>query len=573
MHIRSRRPARTARTIGAALAILSAAAAVAAAPPPARVTLPGHLPAAALASARGLGRLRPDVPVSLALTLPVRRPDALDDLLGGLSDPNDPRFGQFLSAAQFAATFGPTQADYDAVAAFARSQGLTVTGTHTNRLVLDVVGPSSAVESAFGVSLFQYQDASGHVFHAPDREPTIPAGLAGRLAGVAGLEDAAVWHAQSRLAPQSVDPLALPYQTGSGPSGGLQPSDIKTAYQLNGTTATGSGQTLGLFELDGFKAADIAAYESQFGLPAVPLQTVLVDGYSGASGSGAGEVTLDIELQIALAPSATKVVVYEGPNTTTGVIDTYNRIAADNSAKQVSTSWGEAEQYETASTRTAEQNAFKQMAAQGQTIYAAAGDSGAYDYRRTKPAVDDPASQPYMCGVGGTSLSTSGAGGAYLKETTWNRGSASAGAGGGGISSVWPLPSYQSGVYSAASKGSTAYRNVPDVALDADPYTGYAIYYNGGWVIYGGTSCAAPLWAAFTALVNEQRQSAGKAPLGQANPAVYSIAKVPATYATDFHDIADGSTNLYYPAVTGYDDATGWGSFNGAGLLSALTNY
>jgi len=299
---------------------------------------------------------------------------------------------------------------------------------------------------------------------------------------------------------------------------------------------------------------------------------VLVDGYSGASGSGAAEVTLDIELQAALATGASKILVYEGPNTTAGVIDTYNKIATDNIAKEISTSWGEAEQYETSTTRTAEQTAFKQMAAQGQTIYAAAGDSGAYDYRRTKPAVDDPASQPYMCGVGGTSLTTNGAGGSYKSETTWNGGSISAGAGGGGISSVWPIPSYQSGVVSAASKGSTTYRNVPDVSLDADPNTGYAVYYNGGWTIYGGTSCAAPLWAAFTALVNQQRASAGKAPLGQANPAIYATAKSSA-YSLDFHDIADGSTNLYYPAVKGYDDATGWGSFQGSALLGALAAY
>lgn len=117
-----------------------------------------------------------------------------------------------------------------------------------------------------------------------------------------------------------------------------------------------------------------------------------------------------------------------------------------------------------------------------------------------------------------------------------------------------------------------AKRKGADVSLDADPYTGYAIYYNGAWTIYGGTSCAAPLWAAFTALVNQQRAAAGKAALGFANPAIYSLAKSSA-YAADFHNIADGSTNLYYPAVKGYDDATGWGSFNGVNLLNGLAGY
>ncbi len=564
---------RAARAAGATLALLGLSSFAAfAAPTPARVTLSGHLPdPSILAVSHSLGRLRTSAPVSLALTLPLRNQADLDDFLTRVSDPSDPQYGKYLSAAQFAAAYSPTPADYGAVAAYAQAQGLTITGTHPNRTVLDVSGPAAAVEAAFGVSLIQYQAADGRVFHAPDHEPTLPAALAGKLLAVAGLENAEVWHPESRRLTPDAAALLAPYQTGTGPGGGLTPSNIKTAYNVP-SSPTGSGQTLAVFELDGYKASDVAFYASAFGLPNVPLQNVLVDGYSGAAGSGAGEVTLDIELQMALAPGASEILVYEGPNTTQGVIDTYNKIASDNTAKEISTSWGEAEQYETSATRSSEQTAFKQMAAQGQSIFAAAGDSGAYDYRRAKPAVDDPASQPYMCGVGGTSLTTAGAGGAYQSETTWNRGSASAGAGGGGISAYWAIPSYQSGVVSATSKGSTTLRNVPDVSLDADPYTGYAIYYNGAWTIYGGTSCAAPLWSAFTALVNQQRAAAGKTPLGFANPAIYSLAKSSAS-AADFHDIADGSTNLYYPAVTGYDDATGWGSFNGANLLSGLSGY
>ena len=556
---------RAPRIAGAALALLGLSAGAALAAPPARVALAGHLaPAAALVGSHILGRLRASAPVSLALTLPLRDEARLDDFLARVSDPADPEFGQYLTPAQFADAYSPTPADYAAVAAYARSQGLSVTATHPNRLVLDVSGPSAAVEAAFGVSLLQYQAADGRVFHAPDREPSVPSALAGKLLAVAGLEDAEVWHSNAHPAPDAA--FLLPYQIGTGAGGGLAPSDIKTAYNVP-VGPTGAGQTLALFELDGYTASDVTVYENSFGLPAVPLTNVLVDSYSGAAGSGAAEVTLDIELQIALAPGASGVIVYEGPNTTQGVIDTYNKIASDNKAEQISTSWGEAEQYETVATRTSEQAAFKQMAAQGQTIFAAAGDSGAYDYRRTKPAVDDPASQPYMCGVGGTSLTTAGAGSAYVSETTWNRGSGSAG--GGGISAYWHIPAYQVGVVSAATKGSTTMRNVPDVSLDADPYTGYAIYFNGAWTIYGGTSCAAPVWAGFTALVNQQRHVANQAPLGQANPAIYSIAKSSA-YAADFYDIADGSTNLFYPAVKGYDDATGWGSFNGANLLTSL---
>ena len=345
----------------------------------------------------------------------------------------------------------------------------------------------------------------------------------------------------------------------------MTPRDIRAAYGLSSAPQTGVGQSLALFELDGYNPSDIATYESAFGLPAVPLQNVLVDGYSGASGSGAGEVTLDIELQMALASGASKIVVYEGPNSGTGVIDTYNRIATDNLAKQISTSWGLDEASNSGAMLSAENAIFQQMAAQGQTIFAASGDSGAYD-NGSSLSVDDPASQPYMVGVGGTRLSTNGAGGSYARETTWNSGG---NGGGGGISSVWPIPSWQLGVISPNSQASTAMRNVPDVSLDADPNTGYAIAFGGGWYLYGGTSCAAPLWSAFAALVNQQRAAVGLGWLGFLNAQLYPLAQG-TSYSSLLHDIADGSTNRFYPAVAGYDCATGLGSFQGANLLAAL---
>jgi len=582
--ISPKRAARAAKTLSLALLGLTAlgapgratAAPVAAdaASVPAFRALTGHIPSA-VRQARAVSALDPSWTLPLALTLPLRHQAELADLLRGQADPADARYGQFLTPQQFADRFSPTQADYDRAAAYARSVGLTVVATHPNRTVLDVSAPAGQAERAFGLHLLVYQSGvDGRYFFAPDAEPRVPAALAAIVSGVVGLDNAAQWRPHSRLRPEPafspfLDPSALPLQTGSGPGGGLVPTDIKKAYNLAGVTQTGSGQTLALFELDGYTASDITAYETQFGLPAVSLQNVLVDGYSGAAGSGAGEVTLDIELQAALAPNTTKIVVYEGPNSGAGVVDTYNRIATDNVAKQISTSWGEAENSASASVRSSENTAFQQMASQGQSIFAAAGDSGAYDDGSTL-SVDDPASQPYMTGVGGTALTTTGAGGAYSSEKTWNGGSVANGGGGGGISTIWPLPSYQSGVVSAASKGSATMRNVPDVSLDADPNTGYAIYFGGKWVVYGGTSCAAPLWAAFTALVNQQRAANGLGTLGFANVPIYAAAKG-ANAAADFHDIADGSTNLYYPAVAGYDDATGLGTFNGANLLADLS--
>jgi kumamolisin len=521
-------------------------------------TLKGHL-TPLLASARPVARVAANDTIHLALTLPLHNEAALTDLLTHLYTPGDPQQGDFLTSQTFASRFGPSEADYAAVAAYANANGLTVDRTYVNRMVMDVSGPTASVEKAFGTRLFYYQTPDQRVFRSPEADPVVPTAIASRLKAIVGLDTAATWHTNYRV---KAAPAAngLGFHAGTGPLGGLAPSDIKTAYNISATGPNGAGQTLGLFELDGYRATDITTYETQFHLPAVILQNVLVDGATGGVGSGAVEVTLDIELMIALAPGATKILVYEGPNSAQGVIDTYNRIATDNTAKQVSTSWGLNEASSGTSTLNSENTIFMQMAAQGQSIFAAAGDNGANDNGRSL-SVDDPASQPFVTGAGGTTLTTTGAGGPYASEKTWLDG-------GGGISSVWPLPSYQSGVVSAASKGSTTKRNVPDVSLDADPNTGYAIYF-GGWGQYGGTSCAAPLWAAFTALVNQQRVAAGSGVVGFLNPLIYTIG-AGTRYSTDFHDIADSSTNGFYPAVTGYDDATGWGSFNGAGLLADL---
>jgi kumamolisin len=531
--------------------------------------LPGHIPQF-VSHAEMIGHVQPSETISLALTLPLRNETELDALIERVSDPDDPLYGQYLTPAQFAARFAPTPADYAALAAYAREHGLTVTGTHANRLVLDVAGPAGKVETAFGVRLQNYRLADGSEFRAPNSDPVVPTNIGSRLKSVIGLDNAAVWHTHSHGHPVSPFFDFNPHVIGSGPGGGLTPNDIKTAYNLTGTTLTGSGQTLAVFELDGYVPSDITTFENYYSLPAVPVQNVLVDGTNGAAGQGAGEVTLDIQLQIALAPGAAKILVYEGPNTNRGVIDTYNRIATDNLAKSISTSWGLDEGSTGGSMISSEGAIFKQMAAQGQSIFAAAGDSGAYDNGSTL-SVDDPASQPYVTGAGGTTLATNGRGGSWKSETTWNSGSVANGAGGGGSSAFWSIPNYQSqaGVISTASGGSTTKRNVPDVSMDADPNSGYSAYIGGQWYVVGGTSCAAPLWAAFTALVNQQRALAGKSTLGFANPALYAIG-MGANGATDFHDIADNSTNLVYPAVTGYDLATGWGSFNGVNLLADL---
>lgn len=518
--------------------------------------LPGHLPPV-MALSHPIGHVPSNELLQFAFVLPLRNQAQLQQLLNRLYDPTDPLYGRYLTPQQFAELFAPTPLDYDRLAHWAQALGMRVVGVHSNRLVLDVEAPTATVEKVFGVHMLEYISPDGRIFRAPNKDPLSPPIP---IQGIVGLDTAANFHPFVHPVAPGFDGLSASPHAGTGPNGGLSPSDIKTAYSLSTVSQTGAGQVLGLFELDGYRTSDILGYEQYFHLPNVPLQNVLVDGFSGSPGNGAIEDTLDIELVVGMAPGASKIIVYEGPNTATGYIDTWARIATDNLAREVSTSWGAAEDQMPPSLMQAENALFMQMAAQGQSVYAASGDNGAYDDGVTL-SVDDPAAQPYMVGTGGTRLYTVSPGGAWKAEIGALRS-------GGGISSVWSIPSYQQGFISKASKGSTTMRNVPDVALNMD--IGYAEYLQGRWINVAGTSACAPLWAGFTALVNQARATNGLAPLGFANPALYAIASNAIKYANDFHDITTGS-NQYYPAVTGYDDVTGLGTFIGANLLADLS--
>ena len=498
--------------------------------------------------------------VSFSVSLPFRDQAGLKDLLNRLYDPADPQFHKFLTPSQFAQRFAPTQSDYDAVAAWAIASGFRVTSRTPNRHLIGLAGSASAVQSALNVRMARFRTAEGRAFVSPLSDPAVPADIARKIIGFAGLSTAARWHTNavpltSRASANSI---------GTGPSGGLSPSDIRAAYGLTSVPENGTGQRLAVFELADYNASDIAHYGATFGITIPPLQNVDVDGGSPAGSASEVEPTLDIELLAALAPKASAIMVYMAPNSTSGILHAYNQIATDNSAKQISTSWGLDEGSAGRTFLTSENQIFQQFAAQGQTLYASSGDNGAYDNGSTL-SVDDPASQPYVVATGGTALSTQSRGGAWKSESTWNNGSIASGAAGGGRSVIWPRPAFQA----VSITGSQ--RCVPDVSLDADPNTGYAIYHAGSWAMYGGTSCAAPLWTSFNALVNQRRAANHDTTLGFANPLYYGIYAT-SSYATAFHDIADGSSNLFYTATAGYDLATGLGSMQGSALMSLLTS-
>ncbi len=488
--------------------------------------------------------------------MPLRNQGQLTNLLERLYDPASPQYHKWLIPSEFTAQFGPSEQDYQAVVEFMRSKGLTITSTHPNRLLVTVNGSVADIERVFQVHLNLYpHPTEARQFYAPDAMPSVD--LTVPILDISGLDDFQQPHPMSlhRVGSQNLSKAGP--QLGSGSGNSYIGKDFRAAY-VPGVTLDGSGQSVGLLEFDGYYASDITSYEGQAGLPSVTLSNVLVDSFSGNPGGNNSEVALDIEVAIAMAPGLSKVYVYEEPNP--GVADNVlSRMATDNLAKQLSSSWAGF----TADSTT--ESIYQQFAMQGQSFYQSSGDSGAY-YNGVTPPSDDP----NITIVGGTTLSTTGPGGAWLAEVVWNW-SGTHGSG-GGISTVYGLPTWQSGISMTANHGSTSHRNIPDVSMVADNVL--VIYNNGSTGIFGGTSVAAPLWAGFTALINQQAAANHQSPVGIINSAVYSLAKG-TSYGSTFHDVTSGNnTNSHSPskffAVSGYDLCTGWGTPSGSNFINAL---
>ena len=539
--------------------------------------LRGHVPPAT-AQIAPKGTLPPASVLNLAIGLPVRNAQGFADLLARVYDPASVDYRHYLTPAEFTERFGPSEADYAALIHFAETNGLAVTATHGNRLLLDVSGPVANIQRAFHITLRTYRHPTeARDFYAPDTEPSAPRSLA--VADISGLDNYTLPRPRVVTRDGASPPSGAPrVGTGSAPGGSYLGKDFRAAY-LPDVTLTGAGQIVGLFELDGFYQSDITAYESAAGLPAVPIQTVLLDGYDGtpssAGSSGNTEVSLDIEMALAMAPGLAKIIVFEAGSS--GLQnDVLNAMAASNQVRQFSCSWGWPSGPDTTT-----DTIFKLMALQGQSFFNASGDSDAFTVgANSANGVDNPnlqnapSSCPYITMVGGTTLTTTGPKGAWSSEKVWNWGlqKHSYVGSSGGVSSAYLIPSWQTGVSMAANGGSTTYRNIPDVALTADNV--YVLEGNGGSTSVGGTSCAAPLWAGLAALINQQATASGWGPIGFVNPAIYAIGRSN-IYSSTFHDITTGnnyssaSPNAY-AATAGYDLCTGWGTPAGQALINAL---
>jgi hypothetical protein len=528
--------------------------------------------------------------VAVDVTLAGQDPAGLAAEVAAVSTPGSPEYHDYLGSAQYAAEFGPSAAAVSAVSSALRAEGLTVGTPSAGSDVLSVHGSASTMTSAFGTPLEAIRLPSGETGLVNLSDPEVPAAVAGDISGVVGFDGLSTPHDMLRKGPTANSGAA---SSGAGSTGAVGSHDLLRANATtpqacaNAASAaggsaytstelaqdyglstvlqqgrTGVGQTIGIVEFEQFSQSDITAFESCYGL-SNPLTTVLADGPVGGSSSGSGEAALDIELAAVSAPSSS-IIVYEAPNEggDTANLDLLNRIASDDTAKVVTTSWGECEADTSAGEMSAENTIFQRMAAQGQSMVAAAGDTGSEDCLETDTgavaeslAVDDPGSQPDVLDTGGTSLTD----GNVADQSVWNNCGTrvsrncidvgSNGAGGGGFSNTWPTPSWQ-------PTNSAGSRAVPDLSYSADADHGVVIYY-GGWTVFGGTSSVAPTIAGLLADTNQGCAST----LGLVGPDLYANdSSANFTAVTQGNNDFTGTNDGLYAATAGFNEATGLGT-------------
>jgi len=512
--------------------------------------------------ARFMNRMPAAQSLRLDIVLPLGDPGALENFLADVYNPNSSAYRHFVTPQEFTTRFGPSQADYEEVVSYVKAHGLRVVGGSRDGMDVQVEGSVADIERAFHVNMGVYQHPTeNRTFFAPDREPT--ANLRFALWHISGLDNFSLPHPlfvkKSEFAAahgMEADRVVSHATTGSGPSVSFLGSDMRAAY-YGGTALTGAGQNLGLLEFVGTDLADLNTYYANVHQTNnVPITLLSTDGTSTscvAPGCDDTEQTLDMTQALGMAPGLASLVVYVGSSDTAMIsaMTTHNPLPTT-----IGCSWGW-----TPADPSALNPLFQKMAAQGQNFFAASGDSSTWSARNEAW----PADNAFIVSVGGTDLVTASAGGPWKSETAWVDS-------GGGISpDNIAIPSWQqlAGVINSSNRGSTTLRNGPDVSANAN-FTFYVCADQTTCTAneFGGTSFAAPMWAGYIALVNQQLAQNGQSTIGFINPTIYSQ-NVTSAYATDFHDITSGTSGSF-SAVTGYDLVTGWGSPNGAGLINAL---
>ncbi len=611
-------------------------------------------------------------PISVTISLALPHLSEAEALAQAIYTPGGPQYHRFITAEQFATSFGPTDADFaKAIRGFAK---FNLSAQKTSATTIIVTGMPADLERAFSVVLHGYEvpangKVPGYTYHAPLNSPIIPAEVGVAMAGMAGLDSRPAARSHIKRLPEKIRAkTAASASTSTGNPPGLwtvldfaKYYDVNPLYQQG---VTGAGRTIGIMTLASFTPSDAFDYWSTLGLKVAKnrIRVVNIDGGPGAPSdvSGSDETTLDVEQSGGIAPAA-KIIVYQAPNTTQGFVDLFAKAIDDNAAESLSISWGEWEwlaNYEnaaatdpttgkTVSTTRAIHELLLRAALQGQSTFAAAGDGGAYDannsygclppYSASDPSsctlalsVDYPASDSLITASGGTTLAgtqefclnqtcTATYSVTVQHERVWgwdylnglckalgysdpiSCGTFPAG-GGGGVSVSFPVPFYQFGIpgvelsqpgqlfkaagdptlgLPAANYSLPAYfagRNVPDISFNADPDTGYVLFYTSDMNGFaqtpyaGGTSFVAPQLNGVTALLGEYTHDR----IGLLNPAVYGLDAAGAAYkgtGAPLNAIKYGD-NWFYHGSNGYNPAAGLGTLDVANFAEWLKcNY
>ena len=607
----------TSRSTSASTATSAAASAA-----PRRVGAAPQIPADAARVGAPSGSTR----VTLSVGLQPRSPAQLQSYAAAVSTKGSPEYHHYLAKGQFASVFGPTQHTIGLVEAALSAQGLKPGKVSADGLAIPVTTTLAQAARAFNTGFDGYRLADGSTGFANTAAPQLSGNVSAYVSGVTGLEtldqrqamhSPLVTAGTTGTAPAAApsggvaarSALAVPATAASGPQlcssavkaltqrklgsdghGYYSAGNLAGSYNMQHTSSSGAGITIGVFEAENYSASDLAAYQACYDTR-VSVSTVKVDGGPKLAPSPAAnrgvESLLDLEDLTSLAPGAS-IIDYEGPDLSSMSnaqwLATYQAMVLDDRAQVLSISYGGCELLTDPAVKNAENYYSLEAAAQGQTIFAASGDSGSVSCYPAGPktgvqnrlSVNDPASQPYVTGVGGTSMSGSPA----SSSAAWN---SNGGASGGGTSNYWSLPTnsydYQQGFTghgfnAEACTPAAGYtcRQVPDVSALADPSDGYPVYIGGGWGKIGGTSGASPTWAALTAIADAQAGCKANGPLGFLNFALYGAAA--GHYAADFKDVTKGSNAIDrdsgYTAAPGYDLVTGLGQPNAGNLTAAL---
>jgi kumamolisin len=592
-------------------------------------------PNAKLANATDLGPSDTSQTITATVVLKIHNQQDLENYIQETVTPGSSHYHKYLSVNQFRSHYAPSNGDINKVIHYFAQYGIQASAYQDN-LVLHLNGTVDQFQKALNVDIHDY-NKNGKKVHSPKSPAKVPSALLDQVLVVTGLDNIASYQSLSTKVnnnannPEATNAtVSAPTPGAHGIAGQLTVADVADRYGVNGLYAqgiTGKGQNIGIATLANFDPQDAYNYWDAVGVTSnTPnrITQVHVDGGGELSEeAGSGETTLDVEQSGGLAPDA-NVTVYDAPNTDAGFMDVFYQAVSENKVNTLSVSWGSPEALYMVFNQQNEMEAFHQVfmeaAAQGISMFAASGDSGAYDTNRSLPypyfskvvGTEVPAGDPYITAAGGTTLPLTihmkhgnvtvpterAWGWDYLTDYLhqWYGPDAEYGlgyfavGGGGAVSSFWGTPGYQNGVagLNATPAGQSlidntgdtpvdyidlptgfAGRNVPDISMNADPETGYLVLSSGAWGAEGGTSFVSPQLNGITALLNQYVGS----PVGFLNPTLYSLQKAGNAYGANapFNDITTG-TNWYYQAVAGYDTATGIGTPNVTNLAAAIKN-